>query len=537
MERIATARGLGSLLLPEAEVAESDPMLLQQMDRALELIREACQSRGRIAIYGDYDADGVTATALLVGGLRGLGPEPLAYIPDRQSEGYGLHQEALRELHARGATLVITVDCGTSAVEVARERPSDLRLVITDHHLPHLGETGQLELPKVDALINPRVPQDSYPFKGLAGVGVAYQLLRALELQGMLPAGGASRQLPLVALGTVADMMPLQDENRRLVQGGLRVWSEFAPPGLRLLAGAGSVTSQDLAFRLAPRINAAGRMGDARPALDCCLADDESKARAAVARLEELNRARKESLTRALAQARAQAALLPEELPLLFLGSADFHPGVVGLVAGRLVEEFGRPAFVFSRQGDGAWRGSARGVAGLNVVAALAACADQLLTFGGHLSAGGFSLAPSEDSVAALARELELAVTKQLGGRSPVRTFQVDAEVRLGQCDLELADQLLRLQPCGSGNPQALLCASGLRVEATRSLGAGGNHLKVILQDGTGTAEAITFNRPHLRRHLPEGRLVDAIFELEVDCWLGRRRPRLLLRDLRPARS
>jgi len=543
-ERVARARGTTPALARAAASAtgeEHDPQLLSDMDQAVRLVREAIRSGETIAVYGDYDADGVSACALLVRSLQAAGVEPIPYIPERESEGYGLNREALVELRRRGAGLVITVDCGTTAVDVVRERPSGLRLVITDHHLPHRQDgSAVVELAPADALVNPQRPDDRYPFKGLAGVGVAYKLVRSLEAAGAVPPGTAADQLPLVALGTVADMVPLQDENRWLVRQGLATWQERAPLGLRELAqGAGvdgTPTSSDLAFGLAPRINAAGRLDSAWLALRCCLAEEAAEAEESAGRLETLNRSRRDLLATALEEARATVAIMADDLAVIALGSPALAPGVVGLVAGRLAEEYGRPAFIYSRSGE-EWRGSARGVPGLNVVEALRRCGALLSRYGGHQGAGGFSLVPGEAAAADFEAALALAVRDQLGDRSPSRTFPVDAEVGLGECDLALAEDLLLLQPCGTGNPAVLLCASGCTVVRTDRLGHSGGHLKLMLADATGTAEAVSFNRPQLRAHLPHGRRVDALFELEVSRWRGRRKPQLLLRDLRPARS
>jgi single-stranded-DNA-specific exonuclease len=542
-ERVTRARGTTPELALAASKSvgeEFDPLLLTDMDRAVELVRGAMARDELIAIYGDYDADGVTACALLVRALRAAGREPLAYIPQRQSEGYGLNRDALVGLRRQGASLVITVDCGTTAVDVVRHRPEGLGLIITDHHLPHAEPgDGEIELAPADALVNPQRPDDGYPWKGLAGVGVAYKLVVALERSGLVPKGTAAAQLPLVALGTVADMMPLQEENRWLVRQGLVAWSQHAPRGLALLARSagveGTPSSGNLSFGLAPRINAAGRMEDAFLALRCCLADDEDEAKDAAAKLELLNKSRRSTLAQALTGAREAVAQMADELPAIVLGSAEIIPGVVGLVAGRLAEEFSRPAFVYSQTGQ-EWRGSARGVAGLNVVEALRGCSDHLLAYGGHVSAGGFSLAADVAVADAFAAAMMTAARAQLGDREPCRTFKIDAEVNLGECGLKLADKLCLLQPCGTGNPAVLLCASDCTIVRTELLGKTGRHLKVILKDGTGSAESISFNRPHLRAHLPSGRKVDALFELEVDCWGGRRKPRLMLRDLRPAR-
>lgn len=542
-ERVTRSRGTTAQLAREDSQApgeEFDPLLLADMELAVALVGDALGRGELIAVYGDYDADGVTASAVLVRALRAAGAEPLAYIPQRETEGYGLNPAALAELSGKGAALVITVDCGTTALDVVRGRPAGLKLVITDHHLPHSEPGSQgVELAPADALVNPQRADDLYPFKGLAGVGVAYKLVGALEAAGLVPNGTAAAQLPLVALGTVADMMPLQGENRWLVRQGLAAWPEQAPLGLAKLARSAGIdgcpTSSDLGFGLAPRINAAGRMEDAWLALRCCLAEEPEEAAEVADRLEVLNRSRRSALALALALARRAVEEMADELPAIVLGSEEISPGVVGLVAGRLAEEFGRPAFVYSRTGD-EWRGSARGITGINVVEVLRRCAAHLLRYGGHLAAGGFSLAPDAETGARFEAALVTAVGEQVGERKPNRTFKVDAEVLLRECGLELADELVLLQPCGTGNPAVLLCATGLTVVRTEGLGKAGGHLKVILSDPSGTAEAISFNRPHLRPHLPQGRKVDALFELEVDCWRGRRKPRLMLRDLRPAR-
>jgi len=515
---------------------ERDPAGLEDMDRAVAVITETIAAGRPIAVYGDYDADGVTGCALLVRTLTAAGATVRPYIPNREAEGYGLNSEALVELDRAGIATVVTVDCGTTALDVAANRPPGQRLVVTDHHLPLAGPDGRQRLAPADALVNPRRHDDRYGFKGLAGVGVAFKLAQALEATHLVPEGTARAQLPLVALGTVADCMPLTDENRWLVRSGLEQWPT-APPGLLALAELAGCrrtpTSSDLAFSLAPRINAAGRMEDAVVALTCCLADDPAEARAAAAALEGLNQRRRTALTAALAIAHRQVDLAADA-PVIVCGDPGFPPGVVGLVAGRLAEEFGRPAFVHSESGE-EWRGSARGVAGLNVVEVLQACAPLLRRFGGHAAAGGFSLAADATATAAFHRRLAEVVATATGDRPPLRTFTVDAVCPLDRCTTQLADELSAFEPVGQGNPPVLLLATDLRVVATAAFGASSQHLRVQLHDGTATAEALTFNRPGLRQHLPDGRRVDSLFVLEADEWRGRRRARLLLRDLRPA--
>jgi len=537
--RVLRARGLSEHEFAARDQAvDHDPYLLTDMERAVGLVAQALAAGTRIAVYGDYDADGVTASALLVRAFEAIGVEVLAHIPNRESEGYGLNLQALEELAAQGAQLVITVDCGTTAVEVAAARPAGMRLLITDHHLPHARAGGAgFELAPADALVNPQRPGDRYPFPGLAGVGVAYKLVQALETARLLPAGTAQQQLPLVALGTVADMMPLVDENRRLVAQGLAAWTQAAPLGLLALArGAGiegAPTSSDLGFSLGPRINAAGRMEDASLALECCLAPSPPLAARSAAALEALNRSRRRSLAEALELARPMVERLPDELAAIVIGDEAFPSGVVGLVAGRLADEFQRPSFVFTRSGA-EWRGSARGAPGLNIVEALASCSETLLRYGGHRGAGGFSVRP--DAVAQFETAVVAAVGQQLAGGERCRVFRIDAMTELAECNLKVADELATLGPFGNSNPSVLLCATGCRVVATQPFGKGEDHLRVTVADGSGTAEAISFNRPQLRRHLPPGRRIDILFELDTDRWRGRERTRLLLRDLRPAR-
>ena len=538
LERVLAARGLVSLDVLNGTGHDHDPFLLTDMDRAVSLVEAAVRERAPIAIYGDYDADGVTASALLVRVLRAGGMDPIAYIPNRESEGYGLNAQALEDLASRGARLVITVDCGTTGIEVVEGRPPGMRLLITDHHLPRMDPaTGGALLAPADALVNPQRPGNRYPFAGLAGVGVAYKLAQALELRGLIPSGSAARQLPLAALGTVADMMPLLDENRFMVRHGLQAWVDSAPLGLLALARAagmeGTPSSSDLAFSIGPRINAAGRMEDASLALQCLLEDSPDEASRSAMALEQMNRDRRAALAEALAIARPLVAALPEEAPSIVIGSPHFAAGVVGLIAGRLAEEFQRPTFVYSMSGA-EWKGSARGVADLNVVAVLSACSEGLVRFGGHRGAGGFTLPAGEAHALRFAALVDAAVTAQIGSRNPCRVFRADAVIRMSECNLKLSDELAELGPFGMGNPKVLLCSLACRIVSAEMFGRSEDHLRVVLDDGTAQMEAIAFNRPGISRHLPPGRVVDTLYELEADRWRGRERLRLLLRDLRP---
>jgi single-stranded-DNA-specific exonuclease len=541
--RVLAARGYGAAearaLLTSGEEGHHDPFLLAGMPEAVIALGVAVRERRRIAVYGDYDADGVTACAMLTLALRDAGADVIPYIPNRMTEGYGLHAAALDELAARGVGCVVTVDCGTSSVAVAQGRPQGLRLVITDHHLPLAPDGTPPQLAQADALVNPKQPGCTYPFDALAGAGVAWKLLQALEMEGVVPPGSAERGLGLAALGTVADMMPLRGENRLIVARGLAQLSDHPSPGVQALCAAAGVRAplraSDIAFGLAPRINAAGRMEDAELALRLCLAEDGPEASEVAARLEAQNQQRKDAVAAALEQAWERIAELPDDLPAVILGDPGWPMGIVGLVAGRITERYARPSFVACLDPDEA-KGSARSVRGVHVVKALDAAAPALLRYGGHALAAGFSLQAARfEEFAAL---LLPAVAAQVGGEAPARWFRVDAVVGAGELVPELCRELSALEPCGQGNHEALLAMRDCTVLSASAFGANRQHLRVIVTDADGgVAEGIAFNKPGVETHLPRGRRIDCCFGLELDEWDGRERVRMRLRDLRPAEA
>jgi single-stranded-DNA-specific exonuclease len=513
-----------------------DPFGMAGMAAAVVTLGAAVAGGRRIAVYGDYDADGVTACAMLTRALRAGGADVLPYIPNRMTEGYGLHAAALEELAAQGVRCVVTVDCGTSSVEVAANRPAGMSLVVTDHHLPLAPEGSPPQLAPADALINPKQPGDAYGFDGLAGAGVAWKLLCALETEGVVPAGQADAMIGLAALGTIADMMPLRGENRTIVRRGLGRILDLT--GLRALAHAADVSAplaaSDIAFGLAPRINAAGRMEDARLALDLCLSDDPETCAALARRLDAQNRSRQAAVAAALEQAEARVAEIAEDAPAIVLGDPGWPMGIVGLVAGRLMERYAVPAFVVCLDPQEA-KGSGRSVSGVHIVRVLDRAAASLLRYGGHAAAAGFSLRAEE---LGRFRELVLAAcADQAGDRRRERVFHVDSEIVCADATPELCGQLKAVEPCGIGNPTPLLAIRGCEVISTQTFGSEGQHLRVTLRDpGQGTVEAIAFSKPGLAAHLPRGRRIDICFALELDSWQGQLRVRARLRDLRPAR-
>jgi single-stranded-DNA-specific exonuclease len=505
-----------------------DPFLLKDMAVACDLIVEAIAGGHRIAVYGDYDADGVTACVTLARGLASVGAEVITYIPNRFTEGYGLNLDALNDLHARGAKLVITCDCGTNSVEAAAGRPSGMRLIVTDHH-----EMGA-ERPAVDALINPKQPDCAYPFEGLAACGVAYKLLVALERRAFPGRLDPTASLDAVALGTVADVVPLHAENRAIVRAGLRRLSEAPSPGcaaLLAVAGiAGPVTAEHLAFQLGPRINAAGRMEDAMLALRLLMADSRESADPLAQRLHEQNAQRQQLTAEIVRDAKAQVTELDSSAAVIVMGAGHWPLGVLGLAASRLVEEFYRPTFIFNTDGD-EWRGSARSIEGFHLVDCLQHCAPLLHRFGGHAMAAGLTVL--RHRFAELKECLEHYTAERLNGDAFSRPVRIEATAAFADLKPSLHQEIQSLAPFGVGNREPLLLSKEVEVVRTETFGADRRHLRVQLRDRTATAEAIAFDKAAAAPHLPAGRRIDVVYALQCDRWDGLDRVRLHLRDLR----
>lgn len=507
-----------------------DPFLLKDMAVACDLIAEAVREGQRIAVYGDYDADGVTATVTLARGLRSLGADVITYIPNRFTEGYGLNLDALNELHARGARLVITCDCGTNAVDVAAGRPQGMRLIITDHH-----EVGS-HRPPVDALINPKQPDCGYPFDGLAACGVAYKLLVALERRVFPGKLDPAASLDAVALGTVADVVPLHAENRAIVRAGLRRLSQSPTPGTAALLAVANikapVTAEHLAFQLGPRINAAGRMEDAMLALELLMADDRERADPLAQRLQDQNAQRQQLTADIVREARVEVAALDNSAAVIVMGARHWPLGVLGLAASKLVEEFYRPTFVFNTDGD-EWRGSARSIDGFHLVDCLRECAGLLQRFGGHAMAAGLTV--MRDRFADMKASLEAYTASKLDGGAFCKPIAIEATACLADLKPSLHNEIQLLAPFGVGNREPLLLSRDVEVLRAETFGADRRHLRVQLRDRTATAEAIAFDKGGTASHLPGGRRVDLVYALDCDRWDGFERIRLHLRDLRPA--
>ncbi len=516
-----------------------EPRLMHGMAVAVERLQRAVSRHEPILVCGDYDVDGVTGMAVLVTGLTRAGAEVTYAVPNRLEHGYGLPASVVEEAANRGVRVLVTVDHGISAhAEVSLARARGLDVIICDHHLPPPG------LPPATAILNPRQSECLYPFKDLCGVGIAFKLVQAFY-------GSEARDecwplLDLVALGTVADLVPLVGENRILVKHGLDYLALTTRPGLRALAevagvplaGPGGVTPGRIAFGLAPRINAAGRVDDATVAVRLMLTTDPFEARQLAGQLDQRNRERQELegriLEEALEQVGATSALARDRA--LVLGSPTWHPGVLGIVAARLVERFGLPVAMIGTQGDQA-RGSIRAAGSWHVAEALQSCADLLTHYGGHRSAGGFSLAP--DRIEAFRARLLSLAAAELTDEILAPVLDIDAEVALDELDLDLADVLSRLGPYGLGNPEPVLAARDLQVmRSARRVGR--NHLKLKVRQspaGRHVVEAIGFNLGNYLEmlDLPVPPRVDLAFVPERNAWNGREILQLRLKDLRRA--
>jgi single-stranded-DNA-specific exonuclease len=511
---------------------DDDPFRMAGMFEAVARLKAAIRAGEPIAVYGDFDADGVTATALLVDVLRRMGADARHFIPHRERDGYGVHAHALAALADAGVRVVVTVDCGIrSSAEVAEVARRGVDVIVTDHHV--LPET----LPEAVAVLNPRRPDCGYGFTDLAGVGLAFKLAQGLLRQSAAdgrPVPGLEEDLlDLVALGTVADVVPLVGENRHLVHAGLAVLARTRRPGLRALMAVAdlapqAMTARGIGFGLGPRLNAAGRMDDADSALALLLAEDAGTATELANELELRNQVRRQAMTVALEEAERRLAASSEE-PLLFYHSPNVPLGVVGLVAGRLAEHHYRPAVVVRTDGELA-RGSARSVPEFDITAALSESADLLVRFGGHSRAAGFTVR-SADLLALEERLIECAAS-QLSGLDLRPTLHIDAEVGAADITWGLHESLAALEPTGEGNPPAVLLWRAARIASSRTVGNG--HLKLALAgrpDGAAVG-AIGFGLGDRRNQL--GSAVDVAFSLHPNTWNGQTQLELRVIDLAP---
>ncbi len=527
---IATPEDAQAFLTPDALIGS--PFQLQGMGLTVDRLRRAIRAGEPIAVYGDFDVDGVTATALLVQTLQALGAKVKPYIPHRIDEGYGLNLEALRQLQAQGVRIVITVDCGVRSLsEIAFGKEIGLDMIVTDHHAP-----GS-QMPDAFAVINPKQPTCSYPSKELSGAGIAFKLAQGLlRAEARVPLCRERVQvseemlLDLVALGTVADLVPIVGENRALVKKGLAQLRQSERPGLQALMRQAVIRPEAIdtgmiGYTLGPRLNAAGRLEHALNAYNLLVTQYPGEADDLAQRLEETNRERQRLTNEMTGQAREAIKGTAETDRLLFVAASEFREGVVGLIASRLSEEFYRPA-VAVHCGPAESRGSARSINEFNIVSALDQCSDLLIRHGGHSMAAGFTV--DNAHLAELEARLKEIAAEKLGTNELAPTLTIDAEVSLNDINWSLQKALEELAPFGYGNREPVFVSRQVIVRDARIVG--NEHLKLLLTDGQAVWDAIGFRQGSWMGALP--RRIDVAYQLESRVFNGESRLQLVVKDL-----
>ncbi|MBL8108580.1 MAG: single-stranded-DNA-specific exonuclease RecJ [Anaerolineales bacterium] len=542
LRQVLFNRGIGTedearAFVAAKTLADTNPFQMIGMQAAVDRIRFALDHNEPIAVYGDYDVDGVTATALLVEALQKFGAQVRGYIPNRFEEGYGLNKDALDSLKADGVKLVITVDCGIrSPDEALHARTIGLDLIISDHHHPD-GEN----LPPAFAVINPKQHGDPYPDKDLAGVGIAYKIVEALTMddgrQTMVNGQWSIVELlDLVALGTVADLAPLVGENRSLVRNGLKQLRETKRQGLFSLAGIAQIkidkiTAGNIGFMLGPRLNASGRLESALASFELLTTTDFMRAGQLAQQLDVQNRQR-QTITKTMQQQAEEIAMQDDPNAfLLFAAHESFNSGVVGLAASRLTENYYRPSVVAAK-GAEETRGSCRSIPEVHITDALDLCKDLLVRHGGHAAAAGFTV--KNENLPELVSRLKAIAKEKLDGKDLRQTLSADMEVPLADMNFGILKHIAFLEPTGYGNPDAIFVSRNVKVKSFRAVGSEGRHLKLTLEDGPALKyDAIGFRMGEKAKSLPPR--VDVMYTLEANEYNGRVSLQLNLKDVKEA--
>ncbi len=511
------------------------PSLLTDLERAVDRLEKAIRKRDKIVVFGDYDVDGVTSTALLLDYLTEVDASVDYVLPDRHQDGYGLKPGGVRRAFEKGAHVIVTVDNGISAFEAIDEATNaGVDVIVVDHH-------QQLDaLPAAHSVINPNRVDCPYPFKGLAGVGVTFKLVQALS-ERVEPSGDRRRYLngllDLVALGTVADVMPVLGENRALIRRGFEILETTQRPGLRHLreaagCGEGPITATAIGFYLGPRINVAGRLASPDKALQLLRCDRDSEAALLAEELNEMNAQRQQLQREGLGEAEdlLAAADLETDHIIILLGES-WHLGIVGLLAGKLADRHGRPAIACTdARGDGTYTGSARSIPGYDISLAISRCSHHLLTYGGHAAAAGFSM--QADEFEAFRVELLDRVNSELNAADLERHLKVDLVLRPEDITSGTLRELERLEPFGNGHEAPIFAARDLQLTSRKRIGRQGIHLKMEFEAGGASYTALWWNRGDLAKELEPGRRLSAAFALEADNFAGNGAVQLVLKDL-----
>ena len=515
-----------------------NPYRLKGVAEAVHRLRIAIRRKECVAVYGDFDVDGVTSSVLISKVFESLGIKYQLHIPHRIDEGYGLNKPAIKSLREKGCTLLLTVDCGIRSVdEVAYARRLGMDVILTDHH-----SVGP-EIPPATAVINPKQQGDRYPFKDLAGVGVAYKLAQGLiraerqmpSRKGAAPGIAEEDLLDLVALGTVADIVPLTGENRALVRRGLERINQASRPGLRAMIEEsglkpGKIDATAIGFVLGPRLNAAGRLETALYSYRVLHTEDESEAMELAALLGKLNRTRQEMTEHSAEVAREQIAQTEPDAPIFLVDSPEFHRGIVGLVASRLTEELHRPVLVARREEVFTY-GSARSIPAFHITHALDKASNWLHRYGGHAAAAGFTL--KTDNIDGFRNALLEIARQEFDEDSWTPELLIDAKIGFRQITPDVYHEIARMEPFGEGNPQPVFCSGPVEVRSARAVGNHNSHLKLFLAQGGVGFGGIAFRKGDLAEKLPS--LVDIAFQITMNEWNGNSKLELLIVDILPA--
>lgn len=510
----------------------NNPKLLPDMEKAAKRITEAIEKKEKIMIYGDYDVDGVTSTSLLYSFLKDMGADVDYFIPDRIKDGYGLNILAVNKISKKGTKLIITVDCGISSfgeVELAKAQKMDV--IITDHH------SCREKIPQALAVVNPKRSDSQYPFNALAGVGVAFKLILAVAMNmGLNTRECFDKYVEFAAIGTVADVVSLQGENRVIVHKGIQSLAKSNNFGLNALlkiAGADGkeIDSTTVAFMLSPRLNAAGRMGNAKLAVDLLLSKSEEEAYDLAVKLDETNKQRQKTELEIF----REAVKMIEEDPdkdnkkVIVLAKEGWHHGVIGIVASRILEIYYKPCIIIACDGN-IGKGSGRSVEGINLFDALTACEDLLTQYGGHAQAAGLSL--NMDNFDAFVKKINTYISDNIK-TEPIKTLNIDCTVPSGFISIDSARQMSWLEPFGEGNEKPVFAVKGARVVSASAIGADGKHLRLRVDISGKITDAVGFGFGEYAKYLNPDRVIDIAFNLDINNFMNNEKVQLIIKDIK----
>ncbi len=509
-----------------------NPMLLPDMEEACQRVKKAILNNEKITIYGDYDADGVTSTSVLYTFLKKAGANVCYYIPDRFKEGYGLNIMAVNKISKGGTKLLITVDCGiTSCGEVQLAKAQGMDVIITDHHTP------QEKIPET-LVINPKRADSCYPFPDLAGVGVAFKLILGLGMvMGMKSTEIFEEYVELVAIGTIADVVPLKEENRIIVDRGLKALSKTENFGINSLLEIAGVKKEGLnttsvAFGLSPRINASGRMESAKYSVDLFLEEDSGEAYKKALELDLQNRKRQETEKKILEEAlkKIDADVNFSQKRVIVLSGEGWHHGVIGIVASRLTEKFYKPCIMISEE-NGIGKGSSRSIPGFNIFDALSHCSDLLTKFGGHSQAAGLSLSMADFE--AFSEKINKYAKEKLSDEDMIKKISIDCRIKPQDVSIEYARVLEKLEPYGEGNETPVFAICGISAAIVARIGADGKHLRLRVTDGKKYINCVGFGMGDYADYIQEGDFLDIAFSMDINNFGGTENVQLILKDIK----